>query len=181
MGQITVTQTGIDGLCVIAPSVHEDSRGYFMETYNQKDMAEAGIDTVFVQDNQSKSSKGVLRGLHFQINFPQAKLVRAVAGAVFDVAVDLRKESATYGKWFGVELSADNKKQLYIPEGFAHGFLVLSDTAEFAYKVSDFWHPGDEAGFLWSSPEIGIDWPFPCEKSELIISDKDKIWPEFTK
>jgi dTDP-4-dehydrorhamnose 3,5-epimerase len=130
---------------------------------------------VFVQDNQSKSKKGVLRGLHYQKQFPQGKLVRAIAGEVFDVAVDLRKSSKTYGKWFGVVLSAENKKQFYIPEGFAHGFLVLSDEAEFAYKVTDFYHPGDEGGVLWSDPEIGIDWPI-TEDMEICLSDKDKVW-----
>lgn len=175
MGKIKVTACEIEGLAVIEPTVFPDSRGYFMETYNQKDFREAGLDMVFVQDNQSMSVKGVLRGLHFQKEFPQGKLVRAVSGRVFDVAVDLRSKSKTYGKWFGVELSAENKKQFYIPEGFAHGFLVLSDTAEFAYKCTDFYHPGDEGGILWSDPEIGIDWPIGGGM-ELIISDKDKKW-----
>lgn len=139
MGQIKVEKNagGIKGLCVIEPTVHGDARGYFMETYNQKDMQEAGLDMVFVQDNQSSSTKGVLRGLHFQKEFPQGKLVRVVKGSVFDVAVDLRSDSETYGKWFGVELTEENKKQFYIPEGFAHGFLVLSDLAEFCYKCTD--------------------------------------------
>ena len=146
MGQIKVEKNvgGIEGLCVIEPAVHGDARGYFMETYNEKDMKEAGIDIHFVQDNQSMSTKGVLRGLHFQKQYPQCKLVRAVRGTVFDVAVDLRSDSTTYGKWYGVTLSAENKKQFLIPEGFAHGFLVLSDEAEFCYKVNDFWHPNDE-------------------------------------
>ena len=130
-----------------------------METYNQRDMAEAGLNMVFVQDNQSMSVKGVLRGLHFQKEFPQGKLVRVIKGRVFDVAVDLRRDSKTYGKWFGVELTEENKKQFYISEGFAHGFLVLSDTAEFCYKVTDFYHPGDEGGLAWNDPEIGIQWP----------------------
>lgn len=148
MGQIKVEKNvgGIEGLCVIEPAVHGDARGYFMETYNEKDMKEAGIDIHFVQDNQSMSTKGVLRGLHFQKQYPQCKLVRAVRGTVFDVAVDLRSNSETYGKWYGVTLSAENKKQFLIPEGFAHGFLVLSDEAEFCYKVNDFWHPNDEGG-----------------------------------
>ena len=175
MGQITVTKASIEGLYIIEPAVHGDSRGYFMETYNQNDFKEAGLNMVFVQDNQSMSIKGVLRGLHFQKQFPQGKLVRVVRGAVFDVAVDLRSSSETYGKWFGVELSAENKKQFYIPEGFAHGFLVLSDEAEFAYKCTDFYHPGDEGGILWSDPEIGIEWPVE-EGMELIISDKDQKW-----
>lgn len=146
MGKITVTPCDIEGLYVIEPTVFKDERGYFVETYNQNDMKEAGLDMVFVQDNQSMSTRGVLRGLHFQKQFPQGKLVRVVRGKVFDVAVDLRSDSKTYGKWFGVELSAENMKQFYIPEGFAHGFLVLSDEAEFCYKCTDFYHPGDEGG-----------------------------------
>ena len=142
MGQIKVTKAPIEGLYIIEPAVHGDSRGYFMETYNQKDMEENGLNMVFVQDNQSMSTKGVLRGLHFQKEFPQGKLVRVIKGAVYDVAVDLRSGSETYGKWYGVELTEENKKQFYISEGFAHGFLVLSDTAEFCYKVTDFYHPG---------------------------------------
>ncbi|MDK2967378.1 MULTISPECIES: dTDP-4-dehydrorhamnose 3,5-epimerase [Lacrimispora] len=175
MGKIKVTSCEIEGLYVIEPTVFPDSRGYFMETYNQNDFKEAGLTMNFVQDNQSMSVKGVLRGLHFQKQFPQGKLVRAVRGTVFDVAVDLRASSKTYGKWFGVELSAENKKQFYIPEGFAHGFLVLSDEAEFAYKCTDFYHPGDEGGILWSDPEIGIEWPI-SEGMELTISDKDQKW-----
>lgn len=161
MGQITVEKNvgGIEGLCVITPAVHGDARGYFMETYSQRDMAEAGLDITFVQDNQSSSSKGVLRGLHFQINYPQTKLVRVIKGSVFDVAVDLREGSPTYGKHFGVELTEENKKQFLIPKGFAHGFLVLSDMAEFCYKVDDFYHPNDEGGLAWNDPDIGIKWP----------------------
>ena len=159
MGQIKVTKCDIEGLCVIEPAVHGDSRGYFMETYNLNDMKEAGLDMIFVQDNQSMSTKGVLRGLHYQKEYPQGKLVRVIKGTVFDVAVDLRTDSKTYGKWYGVELSEENKKQFYIPEGFAHGFLVLSDEAEFCYKVTDFYHPGDEGGLAWNDPEIGIKWP----------------------
>ena len=153
MGKIKVTTCDIEGLYVIEPTVFKDERGYFMETYNQNDFKEAGLDMTFVQDNQSMSVKGVLRGLHFQKQYPQGKLVRAVRGTVFD-AVDLRSDSKTYGKWFGVTLSAENKKQFYIPEGFAHGFLVLSDEAEFAYKCTDFYHPGDEGGLLWSDLRI---------------------------
>ena len=175
MGKIKVTTCDIEGLYVIEPTVFKDERGYFMETYNQNDFKEAGLNMTFVQDNQSMSVKGVLRGLHFQKQYPQRKLVRAVRGTVFDVAVDLRSDSKTYGKWFGVTLSAENKKQFYIPEGFAHGFLVLSDEAEFAYKCTDFYHPGDEGGLLWSDPEIGVDWPIE-PGMELIISDKDKKW-----
>ena len=175
MGKITVTPCDIEGLYVIEPTVFKDARGYFVETYNQNDMKEAGLDMVFVQDNQSMSTRGVLRGLHFQKQFPQGKLVRVVRGKVFDVAVDLRSDSKTYGKWFGVELSAENMKQFYIPEGFAHGFLVLSDEAEFCYKCTDFYHPGDEGGLAWNDPEIGVEWPLE-EGVDLIISEKDQKW-----
>ena len=175
MGKITVTPCDIEGLYVIEPTVFKDERGYFVETYNQNDMKEAGLDIVFVQDNQSMSTRGVLRGLHFQKQFPQGKLVRVVRGKVFDVAVDLRSDSKTYGKWFGVELSAENMKQFYIPEGFAHGFLVLSDEAEFCYKCTDFYHPGDEGGLAWNDPEIGVEWPLE-EGVDLIISEKDQKW-----
>ena len=175
MGKITVTPCDIEGIYVIEPTVFKDERGYFVETYNQNDMKEAGLDIVFVQDNQSMSTRGVLRGLHFQKQFPQGKLVRVVRGKVFDVAVDLRSDSKTYGKWFGVELSAENMKQFYIPEGFAHGFLVLSDEAEFCYKCTDFYHPGDEGGLAWNDPEIGVEWPLE-EGVDLIISEKDQKW-----
>ena len=175
MGKITVTPCDIEGLYVIEPTVFKDERGYFVETYNQNDMKEAGLDMVFVQDNQSMSTRGVLRGLHFQKQFPQGKLVRVVRGKVFDVAVDLRSDSKTYGKWFGVELSAENMKHFYIPEGFAHGFLVLSDEAEFCYKCTDFYHPGDEGGLAWNDPEIGVEWPLE-EGVDLIISEKDQKW-----
>ena len=175
MGKITVTPCDIEGLYVIEPTVFKDERGYFVETYNQNDMKEAGLDMVFVQDNQSMSTRGVLRGLHFQKQFPQGKLVRVVRGKVFDVAVDLRSDSKTYGKWFGVELSAEDMKQFYIPEGFAHGFLVLSDEAEFCYKCTDFYHPGDEGGLAWNDPEIGVEWPLE-EGVDLIISEKDQKW-----
>ena len=175
MGKITVTPCDIEGLYVIEPTVFKDERGYFVETYNQNDMKEAGLDMVFVQDNQSMSTRGVLRGLHFQKQFPQGKLVRVVRGKVFDVAVDLRSDSKTYGKWFGVELSAENMKQFYIPEGFAHGFLVLSDEAEFCYKCTDIYHPGDEGGLAWNDPEIGVEWPLE-EGVDLIISEKDQKW-----
>lgn len=193
MGQIKVDHNvgKIDGLCVITPTQHGDERGYFMETYNEHDMEEAGIHVKFVQDNQSMSTKGVLRGLHFQKHFPQCKLVRVIRGRVFDVAVDLRAQSKTYGKWYGVELTEENKKQFLIPEGFAHGFLVLSDVAEFCYKVNDFWHPDDEGGLAWNDPEIGIDWPvvggvYPGNASaegytlqdgtKLMLSEKDQKW-----
>ena len=191
MGQIKITKCDIEGLVIIEPTVHGDNRGYFMETYNQNDMHEAGLDMVFVQ---AMSTKGVLRGLHYQKQFPQGKLVRVIKGSVFDVAVDLRKNSNTYGKWFGVELTAENKKQFYIPEGFAHGFLVLSDEAEFCYKVTDFYHPGDEGGMAWNDPDIGIEWPqitgeyqgtadpdgYTMEDGTPInLSDKDKIMKGF--
>lgn len=175
MGQISVERCEIEGLAVITPCVHYDSRGYFVETYNLNDMKEAGLPMVFVQDNQSMSSKGVLRGLHFQKHFPQGKLVRALRGTVYDVAVDLRENSPTYGKYFGVVLSEDNMKQFYIPEGFAHGYYVMSDTAVFAYKCTDFYHPGDEGGVIYDDPEIGIEWPFD-PKTEILVSEKDKKW-----
>lgn len=155
MGKIKVTRCEIEGLCVVEPTVFGDDRGYFVETYNYNDFKAEGLDMTFVQDNQSMSVKGVLRGLHYQKQFPQGKLVRVVSGKVFDVAVDLRTGSETYGKWFGVELSGENKKMFYIPEGFAHGFVVLSDEAVFAYKCTDFYHPGDEGGIIWNDPEIG--------------------------
>ena len=191
MGQITVSTTPIEGLYIIEPAIHGDSRGYFMETYNQRDMAETGLGMAFVQDNQSMSTKGVLRGLHYQIDHPQGKLVRVIKGCVFDVAVDLRKGSKTYGKWYGLELSAENKKQFYISPGFAHGFLVLSDTAEFCYKCTDFYHPNDEGGLAWNDPTIGIEWPQVigeykgsanavgyslADKTPLTISEKDQRW-----
>ena len=193
MGQITVERNvgGIPGLCVITPAVHGDARGYFMETYSQRDMEEAGIAITFVQDNQSMSAKGVLRGLHFQKNYPQTKLVRVIKGAVFDVAVDLRSGSETYGKWHGAILTEENKKQFLIPRGFAHGFLVLSDTAEFCYKCDDFYHPNDEGGLAWNDPAIGILWPeltgsyqgtasaqgyALSDGTPLNLSDKDQKW-----
>lgn len=191
MGQINVTECPISGLYLIEPAVHGDSRGYFMETYNQQDMHAAGLDMVFVQDNQSMSTKGVLRGLHFQKQHPQGKLVRVIRGRVFDVAVDLRTGSETYGQWYGVELTAENRKQFYISPGFAHGFLVLSDEAEFCYKVTDFYHPEDEGGLAWNDPAIGIRWPelqgsYPgtasgqnytlADGTALILSEKDQTW-----
>lgn len=181
MGKFLREETGIEGLCVITPKVFKDERGYFMETYNLNDFKEIGIPNVFVQDNQSASSKGVLRGLHFQKQFPQSKLVRVINGAVYDVAVDLRKDSETFGKWYGVLLSAENKKQFFIPKNFAHGFIVLSDYAEFAYKCDDFYHPNDEGGLLWKDESVGVEWPLDEVGGEknLILSDKDKIWPSF--
>ena len=177
MGQITVTTCDIEGLKVIEPKVFGDDRGYFFESYNYNDYAAAGITEQFVQDNQSASKRGVLRGLHFQKEFPQDKLVRVIRGEVFDVAVDMRKDSKTYGKWFGVVLSEENKKQFFIPKNFAHGFLVLSDYAEFAYKCTDFYHPNDEGGLIWNDPDIGIEWPLQ-EGVQLIMSDKDQKWPQ---
>lgn len=182
MGKIRVTNCGdIEGLKIIEPTVFGDERGYFMETYNYNDFAEAGIDCTFVQDNQSASKKGVLRGLHFQIDYPQDKLVRVVNGEVYDVAVDLRPGSSTFGKWHGVLLSAENKKQFFVPKGFAHGFIVLSDYAEFCYKVTDFYHPNDEGGLMWNDPKLGVQWPLPAgmEEKDLILSDKDKVNESF--
>lgn len=193
MGQIIVEKNvgGIEGLCIITPAVHGDSRGYFMETYSQRDMEETGIDITFVQDNQSCSTKGVLRGLHFQKQYPQTKLVRVIKGSVFDVAVDLRKDSSTYGKWHGVLLTEENKKQFLIPKGFAHGFLVLTDIAEFCYKCDDFYRADDEGGLAWNDPAIGIEWPeiqgeykgnadskgyILKDGTPLNLSDKDKKW-----
>ena len=194
MGQIKVDYNvdGIEGLCVIEPAVHGDERGYFMETYNANDMKEAGIDILFVQDNQSMSTKGVLRGLHFQKQYPQTKLVRAIRGAVYDVAVDLRSGSPTYGKYHGELLTEENKKQFLIPRGFAHGFLVLSEKAEFCYKCDDFYHANDEGGLAWNDPEIGVEWPevvgeYPGsadasgytmkDGTPLKLSEKDQKWP----
>ena len=193
MGQITVEKdlNGIRGLCLILPAVHGDSRGYFMETWSRRDMEEAGFDIDFVQDNQSSSSKGVLRGLHFQKQHPQTKLVRAIRGEVFDVVVDLRAGSSTYGKWHGELLSEENKKQFLVPKGFAHGFLVLSETAEFCYRCDDYYHPEDEGGVAWNDPEIGIVWPkmegkypgsasgegYTVDGAPLKLSDRDLKWP----
>ena len=175
MGKITVETCEIEGLKIITPTVHGDARGYFCETYHYEDYKAAGIPDVFVQDNQSASKRGVLRGLHFQIEHPQAKLVRVIKGEVFDVAVDLRKDSPTYGQWHGVLLSEENKKQFYVPKNFAHGFLVLSDYAEFCYKCTDFYHPGDEGGIMYNDPAIGVKWPIP-EDMELIFSERDTKW-----
>jgi len=178
MGKFKFVKTSIEGVFVIEPTVFGDERGYFMETYHQKEFKEAGLDVTFVQDNHSKSRKGVLRGLHFQIINPQGKLVRVINGEVFDVAVDLRKGSPTYGKWEGVKLSEENKKQFYVPEGFAHGFLVLSDEAEFIYKCTNFYDAEDEGGILWNDPKIGIEWPLE-NINEIILSEKDKELKKF--
>lgn len=175
MGKITVETCEIEGLKIITPTVFGDTRGYFCETYQYEDYKAAGISEVFVQDNQSASKRGVLRGLHFQIEHPQAKLVRVIRGEVFDVAVDLRQGSPTYGQWHGVILSEENKKQFFVPGNFAHGFLVLSDYAEFFYKVTDYYHPGDEGGIIYNDPAIGVKWPIP-EGMELIFSERDTKW-----
>lgn len=194
MGQIKVTPCPIEGLYIIEPTVHGDARGYFMESYNLRDMHEAGLDLNFVQDNQNMSTKGVLRGLHFQKQHPQGKLVRVLKGRVFDVAVDLRANSKTFGQWYGVELTDENKKQFYISEGFAHGFLVLSDTAEFFYKCTDYYQPGDEGGLAWNDPTINIQWPDVVgqyngtasaegytlsDGTPLNLSEKDQNWQTF--
>lgn len=193
MGQINVDYNvnGIEGLCIITPTVHIDSRGYFMENYSERDLKEAGLDIHFVQDNQSGSMKGVLRGLHYQKQYPQTKLVRVLKGIVYDVAVDLRPGSPTYGKYHGELLSDQNNRQFLIPRGFAHGFLVLTNLAEFHYKCDDFYHPNDEGGIAWNDPEIGIQWPevvgeYPgsadssgyrlSDGTKLNLSDKDKLW-----
>ena len=176
MAKFKFNQTEIEGVYIIEPTIFGDSRGYFMETYNYNEFKEGGIDVPFVQDNQSKSKKGVLRGLHFQKTYPQGKLVRVTNGEVFDVAVDLRKDSKTYGKWVGVILSEENKKQFFIPRGFAHGFLVLSETAEFIYKCDEFYHPEDEGGLMWNDETVNIEWP---EVEGVLLSEKDKVNPKF--
>ena len=178
MGNFTFSETGIKGVFIIDVKLFGDNRGYFMETYKEEDFVAAGLDYHFVQDNQSSSRKGVLRGLHFQKTFPQAKLVRVLKGEVFDVAVDLRKDSVTFGKWIGVLLSEENHRQMMIPRGFAHGFVVVSDVAEFAYKCDEKYHPEDEGGLLWNDPDIGIEWP---EVGEIILSEKDKNNPRLTE
>jgi dTDP-4-dehydrorhamnose 3,5-epimerase len=178
MGNFTFNETEIRGVYIIDVKTYGDNRGYFMETYKASDFKAAGIDCDFVQDNQSSSRRGVLRGLHFQKNYPQSKLVRVLKGEVFDVAVDLRKGSETYGKWVGVVLSEENKRQFFIPKGFAHGFVVLSDYAEFAYKCDDVYHPEDEGGIIWNDPDIGIEWP---DAGELTLSEKDTRQPTFAE
>lgn len=184
-GNFTFTKTSIEGLIVIDVKSYADDRGYFMETYKEQDFKAGGINVTFVQDNQSASSKGVLRGLHFQIGHPQSKLVRVIKGKVFDVAVDLREGSPTYGKWEGVELSEDNRRQFFVPRGFAHGFLVLSDYAEFCYKCDDVYHPGDEGGYMWNDPAFEILWPAldgdeVFDATKIILSEKDKNHPPFS-
>ena len=175
-----ITKTDFSGLLIIEPKVFADSRGYFFESYNEKVLADAGIDTMFVQDNQSFSKYGTIRGLHFQKNpYAQTKLIRVIEGAIYDVVVDLRKNSATFGKWFGLELSAENKKQLYIPQGFAHGFSVLSEQAIILYKCDNLYHPQSEGGILYNDPTLNIDWKVDADKA--IVSDKDKVLPRFNK
>ena len=164
-------KTKIEDLYIVKPKFYGDQRGYFVETYNEKDFHTLGLTYRFVQDNQSKSKKGVLRGLHFQKKHPQAKLVRVIQGKVFDVAVDLRKKSQTYGQWVGITLSEDNPEMFMIPKGFAHGFVVLSESAIFSYKCDDFYHPEDEGGLLWNDPDINITWP---NDGAVILSEKDK-------
>lgn len=170
-GNFTFIPTDIKGVFVIEVKKYGDERGYFMETYKESDFVQAGLNYKFVQDNQSHSKKGVLRGLHFQKKYPQAKLVRCIKGEVFDVCVDLRKNSPTYGKWAGVILSAERGNQFMIPRGFAHGFVVLSETATFCYKVDELYHPEDEGGIMWNDPDINIEWPFD---GEVLLSEKDK-------
>lgn len=178
MSKFEFIETGIEGMFIVEPTVFEDNRGFFMETFNERDFKDAGYDLKFVQDNQSKSTRGVLRGLHFQIKYPQGKLVRVTKGKVFDVGVDLRSDSDTYGKWFGAVLSDENKRQLYIPPKFAHGFVVLSDEAEFLYKCTEFYHGEDEGGIIWNDEDIGVEWPLD-DIDEVILSEKDKLWPTF--
>lgn len=178
MGKLTVTKGEIDGLLILEPAVYGDERGYFMESYNKRDFKEAGIDNVFVQDNQSLSKKGVLRGLHYQINYPQSKLVRVLRGEIYDVAVDMRKGSPTFGQWHGVYLSDTNQKQFFLPKGFAHGFLVLSDEAVFLYKCDDYYHPEDEAGIIWNDKVLGVVWPIE-RVGKITISEKDGKLPVF--
>ena len=172
IGNFTFIETSIKDVYIIENKKYGDNRGYFMETYKESDFKAAGLDYKFVQDNQSKSKKGVLRGLHFQKTLPQAKLVRCLEGEVFDVCVDLRRDSPTYGKWEGVVLSAEKGNQFMVPRGFAHGFVVLSDTATFAYKCDELYHPEDEGGIMWNDPEVGIKWPYD---GEPLLSEKDKI------
>ncbi len=178
MSNFTFNPTEIPDVYIIDVKTYGDRRGYFMETYKESDFRQAGLNYTFVQDNQSASRRGVLRGLHFQKQHPQAKLVRVLRGEVFDVAVDLRAGSATYGKWVGALLSGENHRQLMIPRGFAHGFVVVSESAEFAYKCDDFYHPEDEGGIMWNDPAIGIEWP---DVGEILLSEKDQHHPSLAE
>lgn len=177
MGKFNRIETGIEGLCIIEPTVFGDDRGFFFESYSKKDFEEVGIPFEFVQDNHSKSKKGVLRGMHFQYENTQDKLVRVVAGSVYDVVVDLRKNSATFGKWYGVVLSAQNKRQFFVPKGFAHGFLTLEDNTEFLYKCTDYYAPQYDSGILWNDKDVAVDWrlnEFGISEEELTLSEKDR-------
>lgn len=173
MGKFKFIETRVKDVYIIEPTVYGDNRGFFMETYCYEEFRNAGLGMVFVQDNHSKSKKGVLRGLHFQKEHPQGKFIRVVKGAVYDVAVDLRKSSPTFGKWVGVELTEENKKMLYIHEGFAHGFVTLKDNTEFLYKCTDYYHPEDEGGLIWNDQDLNISWPI----NNPVLSEKDKKWP----
>jgi len=179
MGNFDFQRTSIDGLYVIEPKVYEDARGFFMETYTKKAFEDMGIHIDFVQDNHSKSEKNVLRGLHFQVNQPQGKLLRVISGSIYDVAVDLRNESSTYGQWYATILSADNKRQFYVPPRFAHGFLTLEDQTEVLYKTTDYYHPEDEGGIIYNDSTLNISWP--VELSQIILSEKDKKLPKFDR
>ena len=175
-----VTPTPLDGVLVLEPKVFGDARGFFLESYNARDFAQAtGLTRTFVQDNHSKSAKGVLRGLHYQVQHPQGKLVRVTHGSVYDVAVDIRADSPTRGRWFGLTLSAENHKQLWIPEGLAHGFLVTSDSAEFLYKTTDYWYPAHERSLLWSDPTLAIDWPLDLLDGPPLLAAKDAQAPRW--
>lgn len=172
----TVTTTPLEGVLVLEPKVFGDARGFFFESFNARDFAQAtGVSRDFVQDNHSKSTKGVLRGMHYQVQHAQGKLVRVTQGTVFDVVVDIRKHSKTYGHWFGCELSADNKKQMWIPEGLAHGFLVISDSAEFLYKTTDYYHPEFERSLQWNDADVGIAWPLHLLNSLPVLAAKDQV------
>jgi len=179
VGKLKFIETDFKGLYIVEPKVFGDHRGYFMESYNAKDFEEVGLDLKFVQDNHSRSEKGVLRGMHFQREHAQDKLIRVTRGAVFDAVVDLRKSSATFGKWFGLELSDENKKMLFIPKGFAHGFLTLSEFVDFTYKCTEYYYPDDEDGLIWNDSKIRIKWPLEMVGENLLISNKDKEWPHF--
>lgn len=175
-----VRTTPLEGLLVVETRVFGDDRGHFLETWNAKSLRELGLETEFVQDNQSLSRKGTIRGLHFQVKHPQAKLVRVFQGRAFDVAVDLRRGSATFGQWYGTVLDHENHRQLFIPAGFAHGFLALEEGTGFFYKCSDHYHPGDEGGILWCDPDLAIDWPLE-EIGDPVVSDKDRAFPPFSR